>query len=156
MYAHTNAQIVNTVNAYSANDLQQTPVMAKRAETEPSEFWERLLEAWKPKGLPVTQNGVATELDMSQGSTRRWYTGDGLPETEVLRVIAKKGDVTIDWLLNGTLPKRPTAAYTPLGRLLIAWDQLDDHSRDHVYKAALGQLALRAPPVQAVKTAPRT
>lgn len=127
----------------------------KRPESEPSEFWGRLAEAWKPRGLPTTQNGVAKELDMSQGSTRRWYTGDGLPETEKLREIAKKGDVTVDWLLNGTLPKRPTAAHTALGRFLIVWDQLDDHAREHVYRAALGQLAMRAPLLQAVTSKSR-
>lgn len=116
--------------------------MGKQAESEPSDFWTRLADAWEPKGLPTSQNGVARELKMSQGSTRRWYTGDGYPETQVLREIARKGNVTIDWLLNGTLPRTPTAAHTPLGRLLLVWEQLDETARELLYKTAQGQLAL--------------
>ncbi len=37
-----NAQIVNTVNAYTANAVPQTCSMAKRVESEPSGFWKRL------------------------------------------------------------------------------------------------------------------
>lgn len=123
--------------------------MGKKAESEPSGFWARLSRAWRKKGLPTSQNGVATLLDMSQGSTRRWYTGEGYPETTVLRDIAKRGDVTIDWLLNDSLPQSPIGRNTSLGRFLAVWEQLDEAGKAHVHQAALGQLAIR-PPTQPV------
>jgi hypothetical protein len=146
-----NAQTVIPVNAYTANGLPHHSGVAKRSESEPSAFWSRLTEAWTPKGLATSQNGVATKLNMSQGSTRRWYVGDGYPETEVLREIAKLGDVTIDWLLNGTLPKSPIGKSTALGRLMLAWEQLDDRGKEHVYQSAVGQLALQEPLPEVVK-----
>lgn len=148
-----NAHTVNTVNAYTANDVTHHGRVGKRSESEPSEFWSRLTEAWKPKGLATSQNGVADKLDMSQGSTRRWYTGEGYPEIDVLRRIAELGGVTIDWLLSGTLPKSPIGKTTALGRLMLAWEQLDDHGKEHVYQSAVGQLALQSPaPGPAKKT----
>lgn len=140
-----NAQIVNSVNAYTANVVLQTRDVAKRVESEPSEFWKRLTEAWEKKGLATSQNGVATKLSMSQGSTHRWYTGEGYPEIEVLRTIAKLGNVTIDWLLLDTFPRSPVGKGTELGKFLTLWEQLDAPGREHVYQAALGQLAARRP-----------
>lgn len=146
-----NAYTVNRVNAYTANEVTHHGRVGKRSESEPSEFWSRLTEAWKPKGLATSQNGVATKLNMSQGSTRRWYVGEGYPETEVLREIAELGGVTIDWLLNGTLPKSPIGKTTALGRFMLAWEQLDDRGKEHVYQSAVGQLALQEPLREAVK-----
>jgi len=128
-HALINAQTINAVNAYSDNGSMHTSVMGKRAETEPSEFWRRLTEAWSVKGLPISQNGVATKLDKSQGSTRRWFTGDGYPEIETLREIAKLGDVTVDWLLLGTLPRSPIGPKTALGQFLQIWEKLDGHGK---------------------------
>jgi transcriptional regulator with XRE-family HTH domain len=146
-FAHCiiNAQIVNRVNAYSANgELHAAPV-GKRAETEPSDFWKRLTEAWGAKGLPVSQNGIAMKLSMSQGSTRRWYTGEGYPEIDVLRALAKEGGVTIDWLLDERLPKSPIGKQTTLGMFLALWEQLDEAGKERIHRAALGELALKSP-----------
>lgn len=140
-----NAQIVNPVNAYTANEVLQTSRMGKRAESDPSGFWVRLAQAWKKEGLPISQNGVATTLKMSQGSTRRWFTGEGYPEIEVLRDIATLGKVTIDWLLLDTLPRSPVNKQSELGKLMMVWEELDGPGRDHVYQAAVGQLAIRKP-----------
>jgi transcriptional regulator with XRE-family HTH domain len=148
-----NAYTVNRVNAYTANEVTHHQRVGRQSESEPSEFWSRLTEAWKPKGLAISQNGVATKLGMSQGSTHRWFTGEGYPETEVLRRIADLGGVTTDWLLNGTLPKSPIGKTTALGRLMLAWEQLDDRGKEHVYQSAVGQLALQSPaPGPAKKT----
>jgi hypothetical protein len=141
-----NAQNVNCVNAYSASATMQNWRMGKRAETEPSDFWRRLTEAWSKRGLPTSQNGVAMELGMSQGSTRRWYTGEGLPEIDKLRTLAVKGGVTVDWLLLETLPRSPIGEKTLLGQFLKVWDQLDETGQGHIFRAALGQLALKPSP----------
>lgn len=140
-----NAQFVSLVNANTANALLHTAAMPKRVESTPSDFWLRLTTAWAQQGLPVTQNGVATKLGMSQGSTRRWYTGDGYPEIDAVREIARLGRVTVDWLLMGTLPRSPVGPNTALGQLLSVWEQLDDVARDRVYRVALGELALKPP-----------
>lgn len=136
-----NAQTGNAVNAYSANASVHSPSMGKRAESEPCAFWKRLAEAWGTRELPTSQNGVATRLNMSQGSTRRWFTGDGLPETETIMEIARLGKVTVDWLLSGHQPKTPIAPGSDLDRLLAIWGNLDHDDRSHILRAAEGQLA---------------
>lgn len=118
--------------------------MGKQNESPPSAFWVRLTDAWKLQGHPTSQNGVATKLGMSQGSTRRWYTGEGYPEIEVLRQIAELGKVTIDWLLNETLPRSPIGPNIPLGRLMLIWEQLDEDGKEHTYQSAVGQFALKS------------
>jgi ribosome-binding protein aMBF1 (putative translation factor) len=140
-----NAQIVNNVNAYSANGLSHIRSVGKQPETDASDFWKRLIEAWGKKGLPTSQNGIAMKLEMSQGSTRRWYTGQGLPETKVLRELAKQGDVTIDWLLDERLPKSPIGKQTTLGKFLLLWEQLDEAGKERIHRAALGEIALKTP-----------
>lgn len=146
-----NAQTVNSVNAYTAKRVPHHAGVGKQSESEPSAFWSRLTEAWTPKGWPTSQNGVATKLDMSQGSTHRWFTGEGYPEIDALRRIAELGEVNVDWLLTGALPKSPIGKGTPLGRLMVVWEQLDERGKDHVYQAAVGQLALQAPPSGSLK-----
>jgi hypothetical protein len=86
---------------------------------------------------------VATKLGMSQGSTRRWFAGEGFPETETLVSIAEMGNVTVDWLLTGRLPKRPIDPKTALGRLHMHWDDLGTAGQRHVSESFEGQLALR-------------
>jgi hypothetical protein len=147
-----NAQTVYTVNAYSGNALPHDSAVGKRTESEPSPFWSRLMEAWTPQGLPTSQNGVATKLDMSQGSTRRWFLGEGYPETDVLKRIADLGEVTVDWLLSGEFPKSRIGRTTTLGRFLEVWEQLDDRGKEHVHQAAVGQLALQDPGSSVKKT----
>lgn len=144
-HAAINAQNVRSVNAYSANESPHARRMGKQAETEASDFWKRLVEAWASKGLPTSQNGIAGKLDMSQGSTRRWYTGEGFPEIEILRKLASLGGVTIDWLLDERLPKSPIGKQTTLGKFLTLWEQLDEAGKERIHRAALGEIALKPP-----------
>lgn len=136
-----NAQTGNAVNAYSNNEARHSYGMGKKAESEPCAFWKRLTEAWETRELPTSQNGVATRLNMSQGSTRRWFTGDGLPETETIMEIARLGKVTVDWLLTGHQPRTPIAPGSDLDRLLSIWGNLDTEDKRHILRAAEGQLA---------------
>lgn len=129
-----NATRVKSVNAYPANAKAHSPSMGREAESEGSAFWQRLVECWAEKGLPTSQNGVAKSLPseesdsktMSQGSVRRWFTGENYPAMPTLIEIARRGDVTIDWLVRGTLPKRPAQPGSPLERLLNVWELLPD------------------------------
>jgi hypothetical protein len=96
-----NASTVYPVKTQSVNTLRHARRVGKKPEVQPSPFWQRLVKAWDRQGLPTSQNGVATKLDMSQGSTRRWYTGDGLPDTPQIIQIARLGRCSIHWLLTG-------------------------------------------------------
>lgn len=137
-----NAQIVNEVNARRANALPQTPRMGRKAEGEPCDFWKRLAEAWGAKELPTSQNGVADYFGMrGNGSTGRWYRGDGLPETAKLIKMARVGGVTVDWLLSGNEPRIPVPPGSDLERLLNIWGALSPENRPHALRAAEGELA---------------
>jgi len=139
-----NAQIVNKVNACGANALAQTRRVSRTAEAEPCEFWRRLVEAWEPKGLPTSQNGVAEWFGMKgNGSTGRWYRGDGLPETPKLIRMARAGDVTVDWLLTGNEPRSPIRPGTDLYQLLRLWAVLSSTSREHVMRTVQGEIAMQ-------------
>lgn len=141
--ARINAYNVNHVNAARGNWQRHHRAMGRRAEKPASEFWKRLAEAWGDEGLPTSQNGVANELGMKgNGSTQRWYRGETLPETETLIEIAKRGNVTIDWLLTERLPKHPIDKNTQLGAIHANWGRLDDTGRSHVTDAMRGQLAI--------------
>lgn len=124
--------------------------LGKKPITEPSAFWIRLTECWKQNHLPTTQNGIATRLGMSQGSTRRWFTGEGLPETETLKDLAARGHVTIDWLLTSQLPRAPIKPGSPLYELLEIWYSLDEILRERILHAAMAEKAL----AQSLKIAP--
>jgi hypothetical protein len=147
-----NAQSVNNVNAYSVKSLRDTAAMSKRAETPPSPFWQRLTDAWQSAHLPVTQNGVAVKLGMSQGSVRRWYTGDGLPEFETAVDIAKRGKVCVEWLLTGRGAKTPIVDDYDSSKLLEAWNQLDGDSRAHVLRTAVNELNASKPTKESENT----
>lgn len=112
--------------------------MAPGVETD---FWKRLTAAWGARGLPVTQLGIAKKLGMSQGSVGRWKRGPGLPELDVVRDLAKKGDVCIEWLLTGRGPKRPMLIDEETNELLEAWRRLNANNRHHVRLTAKNALA---------------
>lgn len=109
--------------------------MGKKAQTPASPFWNRLVRAWDRQGLPTSQNGVATKLGMSQGSTRRWYTGDGLPEIQQVIELARLGRCSIHWLLTGegleTVNPDPDTA-----SLLKHWNALLPEARTALLRAA--------------------
>lgn len=142
-----NAQTVNSVNAYSANGARHSRAMGRQSESEPSEFWKRLVQCWAARNLPTTQNGIAKKLDMSQGSVRRWFLGEGFPETDTLIQIARLGRVSIDWLLTGK--HHPSGVDKDLDDLLEIWEYLDGTAREHVLRAARGEAALSSTPAGA-------
>lgn len=141
-----NAQTVNHVNAYSANEARQAAFMGRPAESTPSPFWQRLVHCWQARNLPTSQNGVARKLNMSQGSVRRWFAGEGFPETDTLIEIARLGRVSIDWLLTGK--HHASGVDKELDDLLDLWDHLEGPSREHVVRAARGEAALAPIPGQ--------
>lgn len=135
-----NAQTVKRVNAYSAKPFGNMASMGRPTESEPSPFWKRLVQSWGARNLPTTQNGIAKRLDMSQGSVRRWFAGEGYPETDTLIKIASLGRVSIDWLLTGK--HHSSGVDKDLDDLLDIWDQLDGQAREHVVRSAKGEAAI--------------
>lgn len=102
--SYINAQNVDGVNAGTVGKCKQNRGMPARPTTPMSPFWNRLLRAIgaHPRcKLPTTQNGLANALDMSQGSVRRWYTGEGYPELATAIELAKATGVCVEWLLTG-------------------------------------------------------
>lgn len=143
-----NALFVNSVNACRAKPLPQTRRMGREADLPPSEFWSRLVLAWGAKGLPTSQNGVAKELGMAgNGTTGRWYRGDTKPLPEELVEIARRGDVTVDWLLTGEQPQSRVPPESELGRLLKIWSELRPENRPHLIESAEDRLARQRHPV---------
>lgn len=129
-----NAETVTSVNAHSVKKATHYVPMA-HATTDPSEFWLRLTQAMTEKKLPTTQNGVATKLKMSQGSVRRWYTGDGLPELKTVIELAQMTGYCVEWLLTGRGPEKPN--HDPdLADLIRHWKALGNEGRMHVLRTA--------------------
>lgn len=136
--ADSSAQTATDVNADSASCATHAADMA--VDTRKT-FWERLIEAWGPKGHPTSQLGVANKLGMSQGSVGRWARDEGLPELDTVRELANLGDVCVEWLLTGKGPRRPTPVDEETNELLEVWRQLDPNGRHHVRVAARAMLA---------------
>lgn len=102
--SYINAQNVYPVNGQDVNAQCDHKRVPSRPTTPQSAFWSRVLRAIAsaPKSaLPTTQNGIATKLDMSQGSVRRWFTGEGLPELATAIDLAQRTGVCVEWLLTG-------------------------------------------------------
>lgn len=131
-----NALPVYPVKTQSVNPVAQTRRVGRTATTPASPFWSRLVQAWGRQGLPTSQNGVANKLGgMSQGSTRRWYLGDGYPETPTLIEIARLGRCSIHWLLTGDGPE--SVSYDPdTTDLLRHWSVLRPEAKAAVLRYA--------------------
>lgn len=139
-YPLINAQSVYRVNARIVKRAAQTQAVANSTA---SPFWKRLTAALTRARWPVSQNGIATKLNMSQGSVRRWYTGDGYPEIKTLMLICEKTDVTVDWLLLGRGDMRPQVRDPQFDELVEIWDLLAPKARENVLSNAKGQLAMQ-------------
>jgi len=106
------------------------------ATTEYSDLWKRLTKALREKGLPISQNGIATMLDMSQGSVRRWYTGEGLPELKTAIVLAERTGYSVEWILTGRGREKPEQYDDLTTDLLQEWARLTPEMRLHVLGTA--------------------
>lgn len=109
---------------------------------KPSAFWQRLDEALGEKWAPLNANSLAVRLEMSQGSTHRWYSGVGLPDIKIALELAKSGGVCVQWLLDGTKPKYPISKDPSIRELFDICEGLDEEGRQFVLKAAKGQSSL--------------
>lgn len=141
-HAPINAQCANSVNANCGNVLRHSSRVGRPPESAGSEFWQRLVQAWGDADLPTSQNGIAKAMGMrGNGTTGRWFRGDALPTLAQLVRLAKRGNVTVDWLLTGEPPRERPAQGTPLYALLVAWAGINDDGRKHVLESAMAQRA---------------
>ena len=136
------------INAQTANRVNARTVMQRvqnfRMETQnspmdkapPSPLWQRLTVAMKAAKLPVSQNGIATLLDMSQGSVRRWFTGEGLPELKTAIDLAERTGFCVEWILTGRGPERPDPYDADLSDLIRHWRVLQPEGRLQVLRTA--------------------
>lgn len=109
--------------------------MGRQSASPPSKFWERLTEAFKERGLPITQRGVARLVGKKQASAWEWYHGISLPELTTCREIAVKGGVCVDWLITGRLPKYPISKDPLLSKILEGYLSLNEEGRKRILQA---------------------
>jgi len=139
-----NAQTVERVNALTGNSGRDNRRVPRKAKNQPSPFWLRIEEALGDKSAysPLNTNSIAKKLGLSQGTTYRWFTGEGFPELKLALQMAKDGGVCVDWLLNNVKPKHPISRDPLLRELLETCEDLPPGSRERILHAAKGELAL--------------
>lgn len=73
-----------------------------------SAFARRLTELCDDMKMPARgrQRLLAGAFKVSQQAAGKWLRGESYPETEMLLAIATWADVNINWLLQGSGPKR--------------------------------------------------
>ncbi len=113
-------------------------------ENEKLEFSKRLNEALDGLGVPPKHQGrqqalvdlLKPDLDVSQKGARKWLEGEGFPGMENAVILAKKVDISVEWLLTGRGPKRPGVVAIDLSDLQIGlaqrWVKLPKNLRDHI------------------------
>lgn len=71
-------------------------------------FAARLIELCNAAGLPVRgrQTKLAELFKVTPKAARKWVSGLGLPELELIIKIARWGNVNVEWLVSGRGPKR--------------------------------------------------
>lgn len=90
-------------------------------------FYDRLREICKAKGTTVSK--MLTDLKMSTSSTGSWKKGM-LPRGEVLKLISKHLDVSVDYLLFGETSYKPVSNEENL--LLEKYRQLSDFDKGKI------------------------
>jgi transcriptional regulator with XRE-family HTH domain len=101
-------------------------------------FWTRLLEAMADRGLPQTQVAAAKLGRVTQPAARKWAEG-GLPDVDKIIDIAKRLDVSLDWLLTGEGPKHPprySSTDPHFEQMLSIWTGLDAEARKRLVDIA--------------------
>lgn len=81
-------------------------------------FWDRLLEARRDRGLPLTQASVARELGLQPSAVTKYVNGK-LPELARVIDIAQRHGVAVEWLLSERGPKHPLSTLTPSEQKII-------------------------------------
>jgi len=74
-----------------------------------STFKERINLLWeeaKDRDHTISQEAFAKSVGATRSQLRGWLSGAGEPDTEMLKIIAKVNQVSIDWLTGMTDTRR--------------------------------------------------
>lgn len=72
-------------------------------------FAARINEVCDDLKLPIhgRQTALAKRMDLTPNAVRKWLLGEGMPEMATAVRLAQMANVSVLWLLQGVLPKRP-------------------------------------------------
>lgn len=116
-------------------------------------FAARMHEVCEDLGIPERgrQTALAKLFGLTPNAARKWLLGEGMPELSLAVKIAQRAEVSVLWLLQGVLPKRPGRVEVRALLLDEILDALKPASRDEL----LGYLRFRVSD-QFGPTSPRT
>lgn len=117
-------------------------------------FAARLNEAIDSSGLRVPlkgrgrQQAVGDLFGVSQKGARKWLEAEGFPTLEKAVEIARRLDVSIEWLLTGRGEKRimHQQGNTQAAAVLEMWHSLPPHLREQWYRYGEFLIASAPPP----------
>lgn len=77
--------------------------------TVDSSFAARVNEVCDDLRLPThgRQTALAQRMGLTPNAARKWLRGEGMPEMATAVKLAQLANVSVLWLLQGVLPKRP-------------------------------------------------
>lgn len=104
-----------------------------------SELWKRLESAAEQAGYDkVTQTLIARLAGgLAQTSVRKWQWGDSLPTMENAILLAKKLNISVEWLLTGRGSRKPLSAPdADSEELLFLLSKMDSERRDDLMRFA--------------------
>ena len=108
-------------------------------EDEKAKFSARLNMALdeSPLGIPAKGEGrqvvVAKMFSVGQKAARKWMEGEGFPEMEKCIIIARKLNVSIEWLLTGRGKRHMIDdANAGLTKLLALWFRMSEPLQNEV------------------------
>lgn len=108
MMSNTTVSSNSTTTRSTRVDLYRRATMAQ-SELKGG-FAARLRELCDENHMPERgrQSQLAREFSVSQGATRKWLTGESLPELEMVVRLSTYFKVNVNWLLQGVGLKRGT------------------------------------------------
>lgn len=101
-----------------------------------SPFWKRLKDAFRAERLPTSQNGIAKEMGMSQGTVQAWVRGESLPTMDNAVRLAAKAGVCVQWLLTGEAPRRPGPRDPLLAEVIEIWEVMRPDRQEKILEYA--------------------
>lgn len=73
-------------------------------------FKDRIIELFreaKKTNYELNQKDFAAKFGASRSQLKGWLSGAGAPSTNMLKIIAKECNVSVDWLIGNTITRTP-------------------------------------------------
>ncbi len=119
------------------------------------QFADRLNDALETSGLGVPPKGegrqtfVARMFGVSQKGARKWLEAEGFPTLETAIQIARKLNISLEWLMTGRGPKRiMDHENIELARMIELWFKMPHHMQEQWTKYGEFLMGEHAPPPQ--------